>query len=99
MILTARAVHAAEALSFGLVNRVVRKGEARQAAEALAAEIAAFPPFCVKSDRASAYEQWDLPLDAALRNELRHGYETLSSGETESGVARFVGGEGRHGRF
>src|SRR5437588_9676290 len=34
MILTGRAVDAREALSFGLVNRVVRYGEARPAAEA-----------------------------------------------------------------
>ena len=44
-------------------NRVVPKGSARRAAEELAAKIAAFPPNCVKSDRASVYEQWHLPLD------------------------------------
>ncbi len=82
MILTGRWVGAAEALSFGLANRVVPKGQARQAAEALAAEIAAFPERCMKSDRLSAYEQWDLPWNEALLNELRHGYSTIKSGET-----------------
>ena len=41
LILTGRAVSAAEALQIGLVSRVVPHGQARQAAEALAAEIAA----------------------------------------------------------
>ncbi len=99
MILTGRPVSAQEALSFGLANRVVPKGEARAAAERLAAEIAAFPPECVKSDRASAYEQWDLSREEALANELRLGYATIASGETALGVSRFTAGGGRHGRF
>jgi enoyl-CoA hydratase len=43
MILTGRAVGAVEAISWGLVNRVVEDGGARIAAERLAHEIAAFP--------------------------------------------------------
>ncbi|NBP85418.1 MAG: crotonase/enoyl-CoA hydratase family protein, partial [Mycobacteriaceae bacterium] len=39
MILTGRAVGAAEALSFGLANRVVPHGQARAAAEDLAADL------------------------------------------------------------
>jgi enoyl-CoA hydratase len=99
MILTGRTVKADEALAWGLANRVVPKGEARAAAEALAAEIAAFPPACVKSDRLSVYEQWDLPREEALMNELQLGYATIESGETAAGVGRFTGGEGRHGKF
>ncbi|HZV20855.1 MAG TPA: crotonase/enoyl-CoA hydratase family protein [Hyphomicrobiales bacterium] len=99
MILTGRPVKADEALAWGLANRVVPKGQARQAAEELAAEIAAFPLNCVKSDRLSVYEQWDLAWDDALTNELRRGYETLESGETREGVTRFAGGAGRHGAF
>jgi enoyl-CoA hydratase len=99
MILTGRAVGAAEALAWGLANRVVPKGQARAAAEALAAEIAAFPQRCLRSDRLSAYEQWDLPLREALLNELRRGLDTIESGEAEEGAARFAAGEGRHGQF
>ena len=97
MILTGRSVKADEALAFGLANRVVPKGCARQAAEELAAQIAAFPPLCVRSDRQSAYQQWDLPLCEALMNELHLGYATLESGETAFGASRFASGEGRHG--
>ena len=57
----------------GLANRVVPKGRARAEAEALAREIARFPQICMRADRRSAYEQWDLPYDAALANEYRRG--------------------------
>jgi enoyl-CoA hydratase len=43
LILTGRPVSAQEALAMGLVNRVVPRGQAREAAEALAREVAAFP--------------------------------------------------------
>lgn len=66
MILTGRAVAADEALAMGLANRVVPKGQARQAAEVLAAELAALPQQCLRSDRLSALHQWGLPESAAL---------------------------------
>ena len=40
----------------GLANRVVPTGTARQAAEALARELAQLPQVCLRSDRLSAYE-------------------------------------------
>src|SRR5476651_606075 len=60
MILTGRPVGAIEAFAMGLANRVVAKGEARKAAEALAHDIAKFPQRCLKGDRLSVYEQYDL---------------------------------------
>ncbi len=99
MILTGRPVKADEALAWGLANRVVPKGEARSAAEKLAAQLASFPQNCMRSDRLSAYEQWDLSLAEALQNELRRGCSVLESGETHEGVKRFAKGAGRHGAF
>ena len=99
LILTGRPVGADEAMDIGLANRVVEDGMAREAAEALAAEIAAFPQTCLRHDRLSSYEQWGLPLGEALRNECRHGQESLANGEAESGAGRFRNGEGRHDRF
>ena len=99
LILTGRAVDACEAERIGLANRVVPRGESRAAAEALAAEIAAFPPRCVLSDRRSAYEADAPALDAALAREFALGLSTIASGETRAGAGRFAAGEGRHGRF
>ncbi len=97
LILTGRAVGAAEALAMGLVNRVVPDGQARAAAESLAAEIAALPQTCMRSDRTSAYESYGVPLDAAMKREFALGMASLMSGEGFDGAARFASGEGRHG--
>jgi enoyl-CoA hydratase len=98
LILTGRPVSAPEALSMGLANRVVPKGTARREAEALAREIARFPQVCLRGDRRSAYEQFDLSLAQALANEFSHGLNALKA-EAAAGAARFAGGAGRHGAF
>ncbi len=51
----------------------------------------------MRADRASAYRQWDLPLDAALRSEGAR--RTDRDAEGVAGADRFAGGEGRHGEF
>jgi enoyl-CoA hydratase len=96
MILTGRAVGAAEALSWGLANRVVPAGTSRAAAEELAREIAASPQLCMLNDRASAYAGWDLDLAEALRREGAAGYEIVFA-EGVAGASRFTRGAGRHG--
>jgi enoyl-CoA hydratase len=99
MILTGRPVGAMEAFAMGLANRVVPKGEALIAAKELAHQIAAFPQTCLKGDRSSVYEQWDLDHGAAMANEFAHGRATLASGEAVQGASRFASGKGRGGRF
>lgn len=91
LILTGRPVDAREALQMGLVNRVVAKGEARAEAEKLAREIAAFPQVCLRQDRLSTYEQFDLSFNEALQNEFNRGLRSLDAGAQE-GAARFVRG-------
>jgi enoyl-CoA hydratase len=98
MILTGRPVGAAEALAFGLANRVVPDGTSRQAAEELAHQIAGFPQQCMVADRHSAFAQWSLPLDEALRQEGRLGAPIVKA-EGRAGARRFTGGAGRHGAF
>jgi enoyl-CoA hydratase len=95
LILTGRAVTAAEALAIGLVNRVVAPGQARAAAEQLAAELAALPQQAMLGDRMSAYLQHDLDLPAALQQELELGARALAEGL--AGAQRFASGSGRHG--
>ena len=99
MILTGRPVEADEALRMGLANRVVAEGQAVDEATALARQLAAFPQACLRGDRLSVLEQWQLPESEALTNEFSHGQSTLSSGETVSGAGRFKSGQGRHGAF
>jgi enoyl-CoA hydratase len=97
LILTGRAVSADEALQMGLANRVVDDGQALAQAQALAAQIAAFPQRCMRADRASAFAQWDLSLRDALRQEGAGGYPVVFE-EGIAGAARFAAGAGRHGR-
>jgi enoyl-CoA hydratase len=99
LILTGRGVDAREALSMGLANRVAPDGEALAYAIRLGKEIAAFPQTCMRNDRLSAIEQWDLDEAAAIDNEATRGLETLRSGETATGAARFAAGQGRGGSF
>ncbi|MFN3212860.1 MAG: crotonase/enoyl-CoA hydratase family protein [Henriciella sp.] len=98
MILTGRGVGAAEALSFGLANRVVSEGSALTEAIALAEQIAAFPQTCMRNDRLSAMQQWSLPLTDALSFEAEIGRDSLRAGAS-SGAARFASGKGRGGDF
>lgn len=99
LLLTGRGVPAPEALEMGLVNRIAEPGAALDDALALAQDIARFPQACMRSDRRSALEQWDLPMEDALQNEFRLGIESVATGETAQGAARFAGGKGRHGDF
>jgi len=98
MILTGRAVGAAEAGAVGLANRVVPAGHALAAAQELAAQLAAFPQVCLRSDRASVLDAEGLDETAALASEFAHGQAALAS-ETAVGAARFAAGAGRHGNF
>ena len=98
MILTGRAVGAREAAAIGLANRVVAAGQALAAAQELAAQLAAFPQVCLRSDRASVLDQEGLDETAALASEFAHGRAALAA-ETVSGAARFAAGAGRHGSF
>ena len=99
LILTGRGVSGEEAQRMGLANRIVPEGQALESAKELARQIAAFPQRCMRSDRMSALEQWDLEFDEAIANETRRGLEVINSGETREGAARFASGEGRHGAF
>jgi enoyl-CoA hydratase len=98
LILTGRPVLAEEALQIGLVNRVVPKGTARQSAQELARRIAAFPQICLRGDRISAYEQFDLSFEDAMTNEFKRGLAAIDK-ESIKGATRFAEGSGRHGNF
>jgi enoyl-CoA hydratase len=99
LILTGRGVSGDEARLMGLANRLCEPGTALDTALELAAGLAAFPQGCLRSDRMSAYEQWDLAFGDAMAREVVLGLEVIRSGETRAGAARFAAGKGRHGDF
>ena len=99
LILTGRGVSGEEARMMGLANRLTEPGEALATAIELGEQIASFPQLCMRSDRRSSYEQWDLPMPQAMANETALGMQVIASGETRAGATRFAGGAGRHGRF
>jgi enoyl-CoA hydratase len=86
-----------EARTMGLANRLCAPGQALGTAVALAEQIAGFPQVCMRTDRRSSYDQWDLPFVQAMARETELGLEPIRSGETLAGAARFAGGEGRGG--
>jgi enoyl-CoA hydratase len=98
IILTGRQVLADEALRIGLCERVVPRGAARLAAEALAAEIARFPQAAMRADRRSAYESFGLGTQEALAREWAGGLDAVAQ-EGTAGAARFAQGRGRAGDF
>jgi enoyl-CoA hydratase len=96
LILTGRPVNAEEALRIGLANRIVPKGQSRAAAEALAHDIARFPPQALRADRMSAHQQFSLDLNEALHREFIGGLPALWA-EGLIGATQFMAGSGRHG--
>jgi enoyl-CoA hydratase len=97
MILTGRAVPAAEALEMGLVNRLTPPGQCLPVAQALAAELARFPQTCLREDRLSVLEQEGRDEAEAMAGELAHGVRSLA--DVSGGLERFRAGAGRHGTF
>lgn len=99
LILSGRGVSGDEARMMGLANRLTEPGRALAGAVELAHQLAGFPQGCMRSDRRSSYEQWDLSMSEAMQNETRLGLAVIESGETLEGATRFADGEGRHGQF
>jgi len=98
LIMTGRKVDADECLRLGLCEMVVPNGQAREAAEAMAQEIARFPQAAVRADRGSVYLQHGLPARAALEREWSNCTGVFAA-EGAAGAARFAKGAGRHGGF
>ena len=97
LILTGRGVSGEEAQRMGLANRLCEPGQALTAALELAEQLTAVPQSCMRSDRLSSYDQWNLGLVDALARELEHGMVPLREGVSRDGAARFADGAGRHG--
>jgi enoyl-CoA hydratase len=98
IIMTGRKVPADECFRIGLAERLVRHSKAREAAEALAAEIARFPQACLRADRRSVYASHGTSVRDGLEREWAISKEIVVK-EGLAGAARFSSGKGRHGNF
>jgi enoyl-CoA hydratase len=97
LILTGRPVGAAEALTIGLVNRIVPHGQAITAAQALASELSSLPQACLRNDRLSLIEGLSQDEETAMATEFSYGQQSLASPELAGGLTSFRAGAGRHG--
>ena len=91
LILTGRIISADEAERIGLVNQVVPAGEAWQAAEAMADEIAARGPLAVREAKRLIDAAMDLDLDAGLAAELDASERIFASEDMLEGANAFFG--------
>lgn len=90
MLLTGDIFDAADALRFGLVNRVVPAEHLTQAVMALAAKIASKSMVTVKTGKQAFYRQRDLPLAEAYAHTARVMTENLLQRDAEEGIAAFI---------
>lgn len=97
MLLTGRRVSAAEALSWGLINRAVEPGQALAEALVVAKTIAANGPIAVQAIRRSALASDGLTEADALALELQHGQPVFRTKDAQEGPRAFA--ERREPRF
>ena len=91
LILTGRPVDAKEAYTFGLVNRIVPKGELLRSATKLAQEITEFPQECLRADLRSARHSAfaSTSLEDALKFEFNNGIKVILK-ESVMGARKFI---------
>ena len=97
MLLTGRAVDAAEALRLGLVDEVAEPAALLDAARTLAGEVAASAPLSVAAIKRAVAAGAELPLEEALEFTRHELAALLESADCREGIAAFL--ERRTPRF
>ena len=90
LLLTGRHITAAEALSFGLVGRVVPDGEALPVALEIAAMIAANGPVAVRAILRTIRETEGMPENDAFAIETKIGMSVFASEDAREGPRAFA---------
>lgn len=90
LLLTGRTITADEALSYGLIGRVVPDGEALAEAKRIATQIAENGPLAVQAIKRSVQETDGLPIEQALAKELEIGWPILSTEDAKEGPRAFM---------
>ena len=90
MLLTGEMVSAQDAARIGLINRVVPAGQERQAALALAQQIASKSSHTVKIGKEGFYRQAEMGLAQAYDYVSQVMVENLLSADAEEGICAFI---------
>lgn len=90
LIYTGRMIGAAEALEWGLANRVVPAGELAEAAREWAGELAARPPLAVRRAKAAMAAAESSDARTAARVEIEGFAAVFTSEDTREGLAAFL---------
>jgi enoyl-CoA hydratase len=90
MILTGRMIGAREALTLGLVARVVAREAWLDEARRVASEIAAKGPIAVRLAKEAVDQAFEVPLSAGVEFERRAFYLARSSEDATEGLTAFV---------
>jgi enoyl-CoA hydratase len=90
LILTGRFISAEEALSYGLINKVVPVEMYLQEAVSLAKEIAQMSPIAVQLAKESINRCFETNLDEGLMFERKNFYMTFASQDQKEGMQAFI---------
>jgi len=90
MLLTGEMVSADDAARIGLINRVVKQGEQRAAAIALAHQIAGKSAHTVKIGKEGFYRQAEMGLAEAYHYVSQVMVENLLTADAEEGICAFI---------
>lgn len=90
MVINNRTLTAAEALQFGLVNRVVPVDGYLDAALAFAEEIASRAPLAVRMAKDAVNAAFETTLTEGLRAERRNFYPLFSTEDQKEGMKAFI---------
>ena len=90
MLLTGDMVPAEKAVQIGLINRVVPPGEEREAALALARQIASKSSYTVKIGKQAFYRQLELGLAEAYAYASEVMTENMMARDAEEGICAFI---------
>lgn len=90
MLLTGDMVEAERAVQIGLINRVVAIGEERNAAIALAKQVASKSAYTLKVGKQAFYRQLELPLAEAYAYASEVMTENMMARDAEEGICAFI---------
>jgi enoyl-CoA hydratase len=90
MILNNRMLTAAEALSYGLVNRVVPNERYLEESLALASELAERAPLAVRLAKEFVNKAYELSLNEGLESERRNFYLLFATQDQKEGMQAFI---------